>query len=271
MRLFTSSHEIYIGDALADTSKNKTIYQPHASMYGTTTPAAFYEALTASSLADGLLSRVLVFEGDDEVSRVDIERREAPAGIVEQAKWWGHTFQPGGNLAAVNPQPVIIGSTQEARLMFADLDAVAEEERKAIGEPLGSLWPRTREKAHKLALLWACSETPLAPVVDEEAALWACSVVKFLTRRLSYLASRWIAENRQEANVKRLARMVEAAGAEGLHKWKLGQQTRFLTTRDRDELLKSLRESGDIVERTIVTKTRPRTVFVHRKFVGAKT
>lgn len=268
MKLFTSSSTLYVGDAYADTNKVKRINQPHACLYGTTTPTTFLESLTSDSLTDGFLSRVLVFEGDESAVRNDVVKRSIPDCLINTAKWWRNEFKPGGNLATEFPQPLIVEVTPEAKSVFADLDAVAEEQRKTTGEPLGLLWPRTLEKAHKLALLWACSEVKEAPIVDSEAAEWACEVVKYLTARLSYLASIWISENKVEANFKRLARIVESAGPAGVNKWQLGQKTRFLVKRDREELLMALIESGEVVEQLTPSATKPTMTYRHRRFVN---
>jgi hypothetical protein len=269
MKMFTSSGSIYIGPAYADTKKVRRINQPHAVVFGTTTPDSFYSALTTSSLADGFLSRVLVFEGDEEPGRQDAVKRPLPAGIIDFAQAWRKRPQPQGSVvdAALNEIDttclLTVSIDDLANTVFADLEQYAEDERKRLGDQLGSLWPRATEKARKLALLWACSESTDAPKVSPEAAQWACDAVKYLTRRLVYLASRWLSENRQESNSKRLARLIEAAGPDGLTRSQLVRASQWLSSRDRNELIDGLKESGQIVEEVIKTVTKPRHVYRH--------
>jgi hypothetical protein len=264
MRLFTSSASVFKTDAYADPDRNRTIYQPHASIYATTTPDALYDALTTSNIGDGFLSRVLVFEGVDDPVEFDIEKPNLPPALIEQAKWWGD-FRPGGNLSSVTPQPLIVSSSAEAKGVVADLRAFARQEEKDLGEPLGLLWPRAVEKAHKLALLWACSANAQSPVVDANAARWACEVVSHQTRRLVFLASRHLAENRQEADTKRMFRIIEGAKEAGLDSHQLARKTQWVKRRERDELVDTLVDAGQVVRRNIPTKTKPRTVVFARQ------
>ena len=266
MKLFTSSASIYIGDAYADTKRIKTIYQPHCVVYGTTTPDVLYDSLSSSSLTDGFLSRVLIFEGDEPEFRERM-KPELPEEIVKLARVWGD-YLPGGNLASQIPQPLCVDITPDARQIFVGLNLLAESERKRLGEPLGTLWPRSVEKAHKLALLWACSEDANVPAVDVEAAQWACEVVCYLTKRLAFLASRWLSENKLEADTKRISRIIESAGPAGLSKGELGQKTRWIRRKDREEIIATLLESSEIVAITITTTTKPKHVYVARQFAG---
>ena len=265
MKLFTSSASVFVGDAYADTKQIEKINQPHLCVYGTTTPAAFYESLTPGSISDGFLSRVLVFEGaNPEPKWRPAQPPDLPPSLIEQARQWG-AYRPGGNLSQTTPQPLVVAWTPDAEQVVLQVAEFANEERERLGEPLGLLWPRTVEKANKLALLWACSENATAPVVDAEAARWAADVVTHLTQRLATLVSRWISENRQEGNVKRVARLIADAGPAGVDRATLTRKTQFLTRRDRDELLATLRESGQIVTREIPTNRRPRVVLVARQ------
>ena len=87
MRMFTDSASLYRSDAVVDPKRVKTIYNPHACVYGTSTGEAFYNSLTLDSLQDGFLSRVLIFEGDNEVEKRWINKPALPPGLVEQANW----------------------------------------------------------------------------------------------------------------------------------------------------------------------------------------
>jgi hypothetical protein len=265
MRLFTSSASIYVGDAVVDAKRIKTIYQPHACLYGTTTPDVLYNALNADSISDGFLSRVLIFEGDDEAQRQRFDKPPLPQALIEQVAYWGN-FAPGGNLACRTPQPIIVETTAAARRIIGELEAFADAEQQRIGAPLGLLWPRAVEKAGKLALLYACSENPAQPLVGDAAATWAVDIVTHLTQRLAYLAGRWLAENRQERGIKRIARIIEDAGAACIAKTALLKATKWLTRRERDEFLQTLIESGEVVMRQVETLGRPRTMYCHRGF-----
>jgi hypothetical protein len=248
MKLFTSAGSVYIGDAYADPKRNKVIHQPHACLWGTTVPLSLYEGLTAENVSDGFLSRVMIFEAPSEpVPKQRPAVSPVPPAILQTARWWLE-LQPSGNLHAEHPVPRVVAATPQAQQAFETLDREAEAAQFALGEPLGTLWTRTTEKARKLALLYACSRQADAPLVDEAAASWACTLSRYLTRRLIYLASQWVAENPFDARRKRVLRLIAAAGEQGLSRSELYAKTRALTTRERAEVLEALLLCGDIRE-----------------------
>jgi Protein of unknown function (DUF3987) len=269
MRMFTDSASLFRSDAVVDPKRIKTIHNPHACIYGTTTSEALYNALTIESLQDGFLSRVLIFEGDADVAKRRINKPTLPQSLIDQAKWW-NDFQPGGNLSGVHPQPLVVESSPAAARIMVGFDEAAELEQRQLGEPLGALWPRAVEKAGKLALLYACSENPQSPVVTDAAATWAVELVSHLTARLVFLASRWVSENRIERALKRVARIIEDAGPDGITKTALISKTKWVNTRDREEILRTLVESGEVLWQQIERKGRPRNVYRHRRCVNAE-
>jgi hypothetical protein len=262
MKLFTSSATVFIGDAYADQKRNKVIHQPHACVYGTTVPQSLYEGLTAENVTDGFLSRVMIFESAPErVPKRYPAIRPLPKEIVATARWWVE-LNPGGNLNGENPTPIVVVTTADAQARFDQLDIEAELAQQELGEPLGTLWTRATEKARKLALIYACSESMKDPAVADSPARWACELSRYLTRRLAYLASQWVAENPFDAKRKRLLRLISEAGPAGLTKSMLYGRTRALTGRERAEVLEALILCGDVVEAKEQTGGAPRSRYV---------
>jgi hypothetical protein len=267
MRLFTSSNTIYIGDAYADTKRIKTIYQPHVCVYGTTVSQSLYDSLTTESLTDGFLARTLVFEAS-KAMRLAPESSKVPQAIVEQARWWGE-FNPGGNLTGQNPDPIAVATADDARGVFDEFSEFSDRESDRLGDPLGPLWSRAPEKARKLALLVACSSDRPPMSISKQAAQWAVAVIDFLTRRLVFLASRWIANSAYDAKVKRIMRIIEGAGPQGATKTRIGNNS-GLSTRDRSEILDDLLQRGLIDRIEEQTATKPVTRFVASRFVAGE-
>lgn len=248
MKLFTSAGSVYIGDAYADAKRNKTIHQPHVCLWGTTVPQSLYEGLTAENVTDGFLSRVMIFEADAEL--VPKQRpvvAPVPESIVAAARWWAE-FNPSGNLHSEHPEPRELATSPAAQALFDSLDSEAEQSQRTLGEPLGTLWTRATEKARKLALLHACSRDARNSDIDQAAAAWACDLSRYLTHRLIYLASQWVAENPFDAKRKRVLRMIVEAGERGLTRSELYCKTRSFTTRERMEVLETLLLCGDVRE-----------------------
>ena len=266
MKLFTSSGGIYLGDAYADPDRNKVIHQPHACVWGTTVPQSLYEGLSAESITDGFLSRVMIFEAPTQlVPRQRPQQCAVPSDIVEFARHWVK-LSVGGNLSEQHPQPILVRTTAAARRCWEQLDEVAEQERERLGEPLGSLWTRVTEKATKLGLIYACSRDRKDWRIDKQAASWACELSTYLTRRLIYLASQWVAENPFDARRKRVLRLITDAGEQGLTGSQLYRKTRHLTKRERSEILETLLLCGDVIENKEATGGPPRARYLAARF-----
>lgn len=261
MKLYTSSGSIYLGDAYADTKRNKAIDQPSACIWGTSVPKSLYEGLTYESVTDGFLSRMLVFEGDAEVPKQRPAVTSIPQSLVDVAKWWGD-YQPGGNLRAEHPEPRVVPIAPEADEILEKLDRRADEQAALLGEPMGTLWTRTTEKARKLALIYACSANHESPTINHDAALWGSSASDYLTRRMIYLAHQWVAEGPFDAKRKRVLRVIRSAGPAGITRTMLCRRTRALQSRERIEIIDALVACGDVDVVSEETSGAPRVRYV---------
>lgn len=261
MKLYSSAGTIYLSDAYADREKNKSINQPHCCLYGTTVPRSLYESLSAESITDGFLSRMLIFETDDHDPRgQSVPQLAIPDELLEVAMFWGE-WKPAGNMAEETPEPRVVPYTPEAASLFIELDELAYQERRGAEEQVAALWTRTVEKARKLALLWACSQNHAEPAVDAAGARWACELSDYLTRKMIAISRAWVAENQQESKHQRLLRIIAAGTPPGVKANDLYRKTKFLTTREREELLEALRLASDITCETIETSGRPATIY----------
>lgn len=259
MKLYSLADTSYKGKCYGDSTKNKSIEQPCVSIYGTTTPEHFYESLTAESLSDGFVARLLVFEGIEEPERQKVIAEDPPAEIVDAVRWWNE-FKPGGNLAGAFPQPRVIESTPEAEAVFNTLAQKidAESRKKQVG---ASLWARCEEKACRLAMIYACSVNRETPQIDAAAAEWACKVSEYVTRRMLWLAEQWVSDGYFDKMQKKIVRIIRDAGGR-LERWRLGQRTRFLKSRERRELLENMTETGLIKVENVETDGRAAELIV---------
>lgn len=265
MRLFTSSDSVFVTDTYADIKISQTIQQPHAVLYGTTVQKSLYEGFTEESVSDGFLSRILVFESEDPDPdpRPNVRTIGTPRELIEYARFWKDFKPPGwGNLSDESKSvPLVVGYSADAERRMAELEQLSRRERRACLTTGGVLWTRATEKAHKLALLYACSENHVAPLVGIAAANWAAELIEFLTRKMIRIAEEWIAETPFHSRRKRVLRAILAA-EEGLSQTQLNRQTQYLTNRERTEILESLAATGDVRTVTMETNGRPRLVYV---------
>ena len=249
MKFYTSSHSVYLGDAYADITKRVEIHQPNVVLFGTTVPESLYQGLTADSVADGFLSRVLIWEGPNTRPKKRKPRAMAPpADLVDQVRAWVNWTPGAGNLATQHPKPLVITSTREAGAMLDEFDEECDKAQDQEESQLGTLWSRAAEKARKLALLHTCSRmVPGEPIqIDLEASRWACELAKYLTQRLIHLAHQWVADGPFDGRRKRVLRSIQESGKHGLTGSELCRRTQSLSPRERAEVLEALLQSGEI-------------------------
>lgn len=249
LKLYTSANSQFVGDAYADTSKIKRIKEPHAVVYGTTVPESFFEGLTIESLSDGFLSRTLCFFSEVDLPEpTPVKRQEMPETIIEQVRAWLQ-FQPGGNLASVNPQPYEMEMTDEAFQIFTEVEKSSRERQVDKQDQCRSIWSRLEEKARTLAMIYACSRDGVSnPIIDEDAASWGATLADLLTRQLIYRARQWVSSGVNDSKIKEIYRIILAAGQNGISQTALTRKLQKYPARERNELLHDMEINLSLIQ-----------------------
>ena len=259
MKMYSSARSVFKGKAYADAKRNKVIDQPCVSLLATTAPEHFKHALTPDAMSDGFMARLIVFETGEMPPRSWQPEKDPPQAIVDAAEWWG-AFNPGGNLSREHPKPMIVPTTDGARAVFNRLAALADAEMERPREDLRSIWARVEEKACRLALIYACSKNRETPVIDADAAEWACGLSEHLTRRVLYLAHEYVSQGEFDAKQKAVLRAMRTAGGR-MTRSQMCRVTQHLTQRERDDVLENLKETGRLKEAIEPTAGRSRRVY----------
>jgi hypothetical protein len=260
LQLYSSSASIWVGDAYAEAKKVKRINQPHACVYGTSTPEDFWGGLTKENVSEGLLGRLLVFEGEY-VRRQPVADMAVPGLILERVRSWLE-FRPGpGALAEINPRCLTVETSPDAvERLDAHLDAICERREKELSTS-AAVWSRSGEKTAKLALLFACSrwagEPGTAPVIEYADVDRAVAVTNWLTRRMLRKAFDHVSENGAEELKKKVLRTIV-----GEMTWnELTRRTQWLRgSRERNEVMQDLQAAGYVVIEQRDTGGRPATI-----------
>lgn len=269
MQLYSSSNSQWIADAYADAAKVKRVNQPHLCIYGTATPESFWGSLSTENVGEGLIGRLLVFEG-----RGYEVRMQAPAVVrpndltIEALRWWVQWSPGPGNLASENPTPHVVPHTPEAMDRFmGHVEAI--NERRIKEHPLrAAVWSRSGEKVAKLALLHACSRSRCLPeTITTRDVDWAIRLGNWLTRRLLRGCAEHVSENEVEAKAKRVLGMITR---DGVTARELSRRTQWLRSRERDEIVRDLIACGLVETETLTTGKRPKTVLKRRVKNGVK-
>jgi len=248
--------------AYADSKKNKRIEQPNLSIYGTTVPNSIYDSFSSDSFENGFLSRCLVVEARTEIPDYnDFRTSMAPIQIIRKieklSELGGMRRKPFGDDV---PDPVLVKYTNKASILLDRFRTLAEEEAsKSSKNPMFSIWRRAGEQAQKCALLFACSANQEEPVVDFDECHRATEFVKHCFRHLIFRSHEMVAENDIESRYKRVLRIIKDRGA--MTQSALCRATRWLSTRDRTEILNSLLACSDVERRVRSTKGRNVTVY----------
>lgn len=260
MQLFSSADGEWIADAYGDRSKIKRLQYPHAVLYGTAVPEGFWESLTEDNLKGGLIGRCLVFESPRYVDYQEPSEDEIPQSIIDRARWWLDLQTGTGNLADVvpgaHPRKVDRDEQAQQRLHQHTLDI---SKRRMTEDPTRSaIWSRAAEKTHKLALLFACSRCngECWPTIRLEDADRAIRLNNWLTRRMLLAADRHVSGSEFGRLVNQMrALLIERPG----EPWTLTQicrRTRKLTPRQRQDVLQTLIQSGDVVQESVEVNSR---------------
>jgi phage/plasmid primase-like uncharacterized protein len=263
LRMYSAGNTAFLGKAYRDADENKVIHQPNLVVHGTTVPQSFYESLTAESVSDGFIARLLIFEAPGTLPpRQYREFGDPPKELVEVAKFWGR-FHPGdGNMREQYPQPLVIQATPDARKVFDDLAATVDNEL-TVGRPEGqAIWARAEEKACRLALVHACSENHEKPEINDAAARWACDLAAYQTRRMIWLCSQWVAHSAFDSMQKKVVRAIRDRGGK-MGRRELVRLLQHLPAKQRDDLILNLIQTRQLCEVTEAGgRGRPKTNYV---------
>lgn len=257
--LYTAASGVFLGAEYANrdgSNERRDIVQPCLCVYGTTTPLHFWGALQGANVVDGSLARFIILPSEedypDENRRAGL--RTSPRSLIEGLQRLAEGGGASGNLAgktsgpetAVDPMTVPMDDDAQARFDALGEEVTAEL-RAAAGTFHTPILARIAENAAKVALVLAVGRDAVHPVIRLEDAVWAIDFVRHFARRTIDAVDRHVADTETEAHLKRLREIIRKAGTAGITKSELTRATQWLRARDRDDILLTLVESGDIV------------------------
>ncbi len=256
LRLYSSSASLYKRKFYAsDDPKSKEaneVEQPCLSLYGTTVPGSLYGALTKEQLSNGFISRLLVFESTDpdpELKWIDAAHKKIPQALVDGFSFWAkapNNADTGGNLEQLRPSPLIVKTTTEARDVYMDLEQTMRRLREAERNDGRDHGPYTRvvATAQKLALVRACGIRTTEPEITGDDARWGASTAWALMSKFLEKIHGRVAENKTESHS---IRVLEIIKRKPITKSQLTSKTQWLKRADRNDILGSLIEAGQVL------------------------
>ena len=273
--LYTAAGTMFLGTEYAGVGtkiKRQDITQPCLCVYGTTTPYHFWNALQSANVVDGSLARFLILATEDDYpeENEDVRIMNPPPSLLQALSQVAHGGSVGkGNMCGLTTdgttavEPLVVPMEPSARERFKDLKrSVTAHLRQNRGTPFTALLSRIGENAVKVALIRGVSFDPASPVIRESDALWAIALVRSSVSTVMRMVEEHVADNQVEHNHKRVLAIIREAGTDGITKTDLGNRSRFLTRRDRNEILAELVEEEIVqVEQIASSGRKPQTVF----------
>jgi len=264
LKFYSSANAIYPMRVKAG-KEPEFINQPCLSIFGTAIPQHFYESLSAKMLSNGFFARMLVLEAGRRGTGQTASTPPIPDDILATARWWQERSNGRpGMLAGINPDPVVVPATADARELLARVRRDAEQAYDAHegnGDQMGmAIWARAAEKVHRLALCYACSERHEDPMVGAAAVEWAWQLTEHQTRRMIAMATRHVYEGEFDQRQKRVVEALRAQGG-SLTQRRFNKVMRWLKPQERAEIVQNLLEAGMLEAVSEATGGRPRTVY----------
>ena len=187
--------------AYSDNTKNtKLLDSPALSILGLSTPETFFNKLTESSVADGLIPRFLtiVYEGDPQVGSKNRNTVMDDTLMTRLLKAVETSIYMSRNNSYCH-----IATTAAAQKLLDEFEYNIVERMKSIGTdgaPV-ALLNRAHLKALRLAGLSACLNNPGSPKVTDAEAKWA---IEFVEVDLAHMLARFERGDVGEGDAKQL-------------------------------------------------------------------
>ncbi len=265
LTLYTSAGDVYPIRVKANQKEAIHVDQPHLTLFGTATPQYFYESLSKRMLTNGFFARLNIIDvGKRGSGQSPGSARDLPEEILDIAKWWAD-FEPGtGNFLNFHPKPLVVKATPDAAEAIDKLRLMTENEYNAAEEALDEVartaWSRTCEHAKKLALIYACSENHIEPLIGLPAVEWATEFAMHQTRRQLYLASVHVAENPFHAECLKLLKRLGEQPDQRMQRQHILKYMKCKAA-DLDQIILTLVQQGEIEPITMPTATKTASGF----------
>jgi hypothetical protein len=257
LEVYSSSSGVYHGQEYADSRDRQRldINQPNFNFFGTTTPRTLIPALNHDMVDNGTMSRILLVPPFDDYPVPQIpEQLSAPDDIVEDIQNSAQIIPSGvGNMTNVQSipnaavVPIIVEWEDSA---FAEYSKVREWQLNQARND-DALWVRFTEITVKIAMIEAIARDPVAPILTFEIFKMANDLARWSFNYTSDLIVKEIAENEIEASHKKILNIIRKSGDEGMSTTQIAKVCQGMKARDRNEILQTLVESGDLMEEIV--------------------
>jgi len=237
---YSASNSFYYGGQYADKGLQPTkINSPNLCIYGTTTLSKYTEALDRSVVESGELNRYIIIKPqNDWPARVKPPKRTEPAEAII-GNWSVLAPMFGNNSASTEPPIMVKWDWVEDRIW--DIQLFQDDKVKL--PVVGALWARYAENVIKIAMIMAISRSLLRPEIDVGDIDMAELLVRQSVDFMVSIANTQMHDSVHEKECNKVLEVVKKYG-EKMPKRELSNRTREMTSKTRDEVIKSLQDRG---------------------------
>lgn len=261
------------------TRSDATIRQPTLTIFGATTPVAFYAQLRSAQVSGGFLNRFLVMQRHERVlENPNIQPEdEVPAGIIEglsKLRVWQDSGLSAPSTRADDPlnppKPYVVPESPDATAMLTEARVKARAMIIASDEDaILDVYARSAEMVKRMALILACGrhwKDMSRCRIEACDVAFASGLVDWSMASFVEGLRQHMAENENQANAKMVVGLIRKAGTmtrTNLIKTLDGR----LDARTLDNVIKLICEGGSVEE---VRETsgpkggRPKTIYLYR-------
>ena len=225
------------------------IEQPTLCVYGTTTAEAYFGAMKSTQILNGFLNRFVHLitpeERPQEQLGTIIDPPDELVGHLKRVAELPHNCSSGLG-GQYNPdliEPRTLPFSADGRMVIREFSAYCDEQVDS-GSQFAPLWGRASQMSQQVALILAGVSESMD--ITGEHALYGVEFIELAMKRTINAVQDQLADNEQEHVTKRVSRIISEFKYEGVTKSVLTKKTYFLKRKERDDIIVTLLESGQI-------------------------
>ena len=245
---------------------DRSTIKPAITLMGMSVPKNFYGALSTGRIVDGFLNRFIVVESKlpRVVGRM-VPFIEPSYEICEWVRKMRETKNEMEELAKNNSemdfkQRILVFDDESKELLTKLAYKLIEEQDALEKDGLEVLLSRTREKAMRLALICALADNPKTRVIRSDMTKWAIDYVYYYDQLLVDNCEDKVAGSETEGKIKQVLSFIRSQGEIGISKRDIDRREIFRSMKSYEvkEIIERLKNSGEIQEKDVKTKTTGR-------------
>ena len=245
---------------------DRSTIKPAITLMGMSVPKNFYGALSTGRIVDGFLNRFIVVESKlPRVVGKMVPFREPSHAICEWVRKMRETRNEMEELAKNNSeldfkQRVLTFDNESKDLLTKLAYKLIEEQDALEKDGLEVLLSRTREKAMRLALICALADDHHTNIIRSDITKWAIDYVYYYDQLLVDNCEDKVAGSETESKIKQVLSFIRSQGDIGISKRDIDRREIFRSMKSYEvkEIIERLKNSGEIQEKDVKTKTTGR-------------